>query len=284
MSPKNEIPFQVEINIFNIPTRNCRFFQEQIYEYFDDGRARYEWDRIKQEYMLGRDYSIEEICGPCALNLLLQVEGCKGELFDFETFIRMLPNVKPDSLLLQKNILNAKFNEEETKQLVEEMENLQEACQNISWPVAQVFVDGQPAVSEESNKFDNLVFYEWSGHENKIFFSTNPGYHVGLTNEGIVLKKNYGETIPHNFVSLSRKGMRVVGTTQEGKTVPIPMNRAVLPEWWASNPGSNSELRFTSLPISGVFQDIFDMIIVFGQTALQYYTGINIFSQFYRRV
>ncbi len=284
MEPMKKIPYHVEINIFNVPTRNCRFFQEQIYEYYDDGRARFEWDRLKQDYMLGLDYSIEEICATCPLNLLMDVEGCKGELYEFEIFMRMLPNVKPDSILLQKNILNAQFDEEETSRLVEEMEKLQELTVNVSWPIAQVFVNDEPVVWEESVKYNNYVYYEWSGDEDQIFFTTNPGYHIGLTNEGIILKKNYGETLPHKFVSLSRKGMRVTGKTKEGKLVPIPMNRAVYPEWWPENPGVNSELRFTNLPISYVFQDVFNMIIVFGKTALQYYTGINIFSQFYRRV
>lgn len=278
------IPFQVEINISQVPNRMCRFYQEQIYEYSATGKARFEWDRVKQDHILRGDPTIEQICGPCPLNILLDVEGCRGELYEFEIFIRAITLVKPESMLLQKSLLNASFDMEETKELIEELQNLQEQGQMITWPVAQVFYpNGSPAVSENSFKFGNMLFYEWSGDDEDVFFTTNRGYHIGLSREGIILKKNYGENLPEPFLNLSRKGFRVVGQTVSGKVVPIPINRTKLPEWFLEAPDEDSELKFTELPISQVFQDIFNMIIVYGETALQHYTGINIFSQFYRR-
>ena len=284
MKPMKKIPFKVEINISQVPNRFCRFYQEQIYEYTNEGRARFEWDRIKQEHILYQNPAIMEICDPCPLNILLEVEGCKGDLYEFDTFLKSLAIVKPDSMLLQKNTLNCEFSSEETQLLIQEMEELQQQGKMLGWPVAQVFNnDGSPAVSDQSYKFNNLVFYEWSGDENDVYVTSNRGYHIGVSGDGIILKKNYGETMPDPFHSLSRKGFRVVGQTKDGKKVPIPMNRTKLPEWFDDSPEADTELRFTELPISDVFRDIFDMVIVFGQTALNHYTGINIYSDFYRR-
>jgi len=284
MKPMKKIPYKVEINISQVPNRFCRYYQEQIYEYSANGRARFEWDRIRQEYILNNNPAILEICDPCPLNILLDVEGCKGELFEFGTFLRALSIIKSDSLLLQKSTLNCEFSNEETAELIQEMEFLQEHGQMAGWPVAQVFYsNGSPTVSENSIRFNNLVFYEWSGEEDDIFFISNKGYHIGMTGEGIILKKNYGETLPDPFLSLARKGFRVVGQTLSGKTIPIPRNRTKLPEWFPGDPEADTELRFTTLPISDVFRDVFNMLIVYGQMALQHYTGINVFSEFYRR-
>ncbi len=284
MKPMKKIPFKIEINISQVPNRFCRFYQEQIYEYTAEGKARFEWDRIKQEYIIYQNPTILDVCDPCPLNILLEAEGCKGELYEFDTFLKVLGIVKHDSIILQKNALNCEFTSEETEQLIREMEDLQDQGKMLTWPVAQVFfADGSPAVSEESFKSKNLVYYEWSGDDNDIYVTSNKGYHIGLTGEGIILKKNYGETIEETFNILSRKGMRVTGQTVAGKKVPIPMNRTQLPEWFPDDPGGDSELRFTELPISDVFRDVFDMIIVFGKAAMEHFTGVNIFSEFYRR-
>jgi hypothetical protein len=283
MNMMKKIPYEVEINIAGVPNRNCRFCQEQVYEYQDTGRARFEWDRLRQEYIMGKDYTIEYICTPCPLNILLDIEGCRGDLFDFDIFIRMLPNIKPDSILLRKNTLNCTFDIDETRQLIEEMEILQENSWNLTWPVAQIYVNAEPVILEESTKYNNYVYYEWTGEDDHVFFTTNKGYHVGITRDGIILKKNYGETLPDVFISLVKKGMRTVGKNKEKSLIPIPMHQAAAPEWWPDNPGLETELKFTSLPIPGVFQDIFNMIIIFGRTALSESTGISIFSRFYRR-
>ncbi|MCD4785971.1 MAG: hypothetical protein K8T10_19295 [Candidatus Eremiobacteraeota bacterium] len=284
MKPMEEIPYQVEIITSQVPNRLCRFYQEQIYEYYQDGRARYEWDRIRQDYILYGDTSIGQICASCPLNILLGVEGCKGDLFEFEVFLKAATTIWPGSLLMQKNALNASFSFEETQELLKEIESMQEQGKNINWPVAQVFSKvGVPLTSVNSFKYNNLVFYEWSGDENRIFFTTNRGYHIGLSSEGIILKKNYGETLPDQFLKVTRKGFRVVGQAVSGKIIPVPLNRTKLPEWFPDAPDEDTELRFTELPVSGVFRDIFNMIIVYGQTALDHFTGINIFSEFYRR-
>lgn len=284
MTEMKKIPYQIEIDIYQVPIRFCRYYQETIYDYNDSGLARFEWDRIRQDYLLGKDYSIEEICNGCPLNLLLGVEGCRGDLFDFDIFIRMLQNVKPDSILLTRELTDSTFNIEETRQLIKEMDSLQEYGNNISWPVAQVFLDGKPVTSPDSLKFDNLVYHEWTGDEDQIYFTHNQGYYVGVTNQGILLKKNFGESFPEPFTTLTRKGMRAIGQTISGKTKPIPINRAVLPEWWPDNPTANSELRFTNLPVSNLFWDIFNMLIAFSETAVKNVTGINLFSPFYRRL
>jgi hypothetical protein len=65
--------------------------------------------------------------------------------------------------------------------------------------------------------------------------------------------------------------------------VPIPLNQTKLPEWFPDDPEGDSELRFTELPIADIFNDVFNMIIAYSQTALSYYVGVNIFSKFYRR-
>jgi len=173
---------------------------------------------------------------------------------------------------------------EETRILVSEMENLQEYSSNISWPVAQVFVDGVPVKDEESFRFENLVYFMWSGEETESYFSNNSGFHLGLTNQGLVLRKVMSEPYPEPFASLTRKGMRVIGQTISGRMQPIPINRACLPEWWPRHEGENSELRFTNLPVSNLFGDVFNMLIVFGNTALKHNTGIKIFSKYYRGI
>ncbi|MCE1249093.1 MAG: hypothetical protein LWY06_20860 [Firmicutes bacterium] len=284
MKPMKKIPFEIEINISQVPNRLCRFYQERIYDYHADGRVQYEWDRIRQSWILHHDPTIEQICGPCPLNLLQEPEGCKGELFDFEVFLNALSMVKNDSLLLQKNTLNCAFTDQETAELIQELENLHEHGRMINWPVAQVYhPDGSPVISENSFKSGNNVFFEWTGEDEENYFTSNRGYHIGICKEGIVLKKNFGETLPDTFLSLAKKGFRVVGQTITGKTVPVPLNQTKLPEWFPDDPEGDSELRFTELPISDVFRDIFDMIIAYGQTALSYYVGVNIFSKFYRR-
>jgi hypothetical protein len=282
MKPMKKIPYEVEIDIYHVPMRYCRYYQEQIYDYDDHGMAIFEWEHHSQLYRIGESEKLEEICAPCPLNILLDVEGCRGELFGYEVFLKVIQNVRPDSVLLSKNVLDSDFNIDETKQILQEMEYLQEVTRNISWPVAQIFVDGKPVKSEESIQFGGHVYYEWTGDDEAVFFSSNDGFHLGLTNQGMVLRKSFGEELPEPFSSLQRKGMRVIGTTTSGKTVPIPINKACLPEWWPENNDVDSELRFTSLPVSDIYFDVFNMIMEYGRVAIKHATGIKIFSRYYR--
>jgi hypothetical protein len=185
MRPMKRIPFEIEINISQVPNRLCRFYQERIYDYHADGKVQYEWDRIRQSWMLHHDPTIEQICGPCPLNILQEPEGCKCELNEFEVFLNALTMIKADSMLLQKNTLNCAFNDQETVALIEELENLYEHGKMINWPVAQVFYsDGTAAVSENSMKTEGLVYFEWTGEDEENFFTSNRGYHIGICKEG----------------------------------------------------------------------------------------------------
>jgi hypothetical protein len=282
MKLMKRIPYEIELDVFPIPTRFCRFYQERIYDYYDDGRPRFEWEYMKQNYSLKVDQAIEKVCDSCHLNLLLGVEGCKGELYEFESFVKMISNVKPDSPLVTKGVLDSIYNEEETKQLVSDMENLQESGKDITWPVAQIFIGDKPAIFEGSTKFNQMVYFEWNGDDDLTYFHANAGYMIAVSNRGIMLRKVLGDPVPDEFVSLARRGMRVIGNTTMGKIISIPINRAVLPDWWPENPGVDCELKFASMPISDLYWDIFNMIIIFGKTALKYKTGMCIFSKFYR--
>ena len=47
--------YQIQIDTFSVPHRHCRAYQERIIDFYDTGKPRFAWEKIRQEFILQQD-------------------------------------------------------------------------------------------------------------------------------------------------------------------------------------------------------------------------------------
>ena len=265
--------YQFSLEVFPVPHRHCRSYQERIADYYNNGRPRFAWEQIRQEYLLQVNNRLEEICAPCPLNLFQAPEGCKQITNDFTAFLNAVRIAKPDSLFLDYNWDNAQIPLGEIGKLIEELENLSFALQSVSWCGAQVFNFGQPQmVYKLGENFPRI--HLWEGNEYPNYFYSDQVFMLGIGREGLVLKE-IGSGSEKYYQQLFRQGREVFGKTVEGVTERVESSS---PDQiaWEEEPAQVSELRLVQFPANQAFVSTLKTFLIFAQTALTHRTGIKV--------
>lgn len=269
---------QLKIDIFNVPYRHCRRYQEKIIDYYPDGRPLFEWERLRQNFILRNDQAITSVCQGCPLNIYNVVEGCQGDLYGLNAFIQAAGRVLPDSKFLKLSFEKATLEAEETLAILKELEVLGEKLKELRWPVAQLFYDSVPAMTNSHDGTAKFVFFEWEGAEDINFKKGNESYFIGISQHGIVLKDIQGTSLPEEFKRLVKTGPAVYGETLEGNSINLPAINGLTPQWDELNPDADSELAHTYLMASIIFKDVLEALLIFCRTAANNKTGIIINS------
>lgn len=269
---------QLKIAIFNVPYRHCRKYQERIVDYYADGRPLFEWERLRQNFILRNDQAIASICHGCPLNIYHVVEGCQGDLYGLNSFIQAVGRILPESKFLKLPFDKVTMEAEETLAILKELEVLEKKLKDLRWPVAQLFYDGVPAMTNSHDGTARFVFFEWEGAEDINFKKGNESYFIGISQQGIVLKDIQGNSIPDEFRRLVKVGPSVHGETLEGNSINLPAINGLAPQWDELNPYADSELVHTYLMASIIFKDVIDALLIFCRTAVNNKTGIIINS------
>jgi hypothetical protein len=266
---------RIKIDIFKVSYRLCRPYQEKIDDFYEDGGIRFQWDMIRQAYLLGNDSTLAAICGDCPLNLTYQPEGCLTEVQGINIFLKVLLKLKPEAELLKYSLFDDILDVDATRQLLSDVEEAQALLQKIKWPIAQVFCQGAPLGERDQHGTILPIFYEWDGEEEDNFSFGSEGYFWGRTQEGIVVKDNFGNRIDMVFKRLFKEGFGVYGESQEGKLHTFIPVMGHFPSWDDPGARKGSELIATEIPAEVVFKDLLEALAVFCQEALRNNTGLQ---------
>jgi hypothetical protein len=263
----------IEIDIFQIAYRPCRPFQERIAEYYQSGKARFEWDKMRQKNLIEGDQNIVRVCATCNLNLLQGMEGCKIRVEGLNTFVAMLARLRPDTVMTRYNFSDDLLGYDDTRDLLHELRELADWLPTVAWPVAQIFDRGQPRAS--GSQLRPYEFYEWEG-SGETFIYSNPGYSVCLGKDGIIVRESLGAALPEVFLRVWKDGASVFGETIGGRLMPFLPVENLLPSWDEAGPYVMSELRFIEMSAMDIFGDIVESLLVWAPTALDHNTGLKI--------
>lgn len=273
-----EAEYEIYLDIFKVPFRPCRPYQEKIADYTETGRARFEWEKIYQRWMIFRDPEIAGLCGPCPMNLFPAPLGCEGRIPGLKSLWTFLEGVEPESALLKLRDRGRALEFEEVEGLSEEMRNIPAAISLFQWPVAQVFFLEQPVFVEGLLSTAIPLLFEWNGLEGPGYQYSSEGYLLGRTREGIILRETTGELLPQTFRRLWRESGAVFGETLEGEETMIPAFNGALPAWDSIDPLRDSQLAALEIPASEAFSRPLNILRAFMETSLYGKTGFGIRS------
>lgn len=266
---------QLEIDIFSIPYRPCRPYQERIADYYNSGRPRFEWEKIRQKNLMEGDQTIVRVCGSCNLNILGEPEGCRIQVENLNIFLGAVSALIPQTMLTRYTFQDDLISPEETRYVHQEFKTLSEALANETWPIAQIFDDDEPRRSKPGSIRPYETF-EWAGNEDDTIIFSNAGYTVAIGRTGIVVRESLGEPLPESFVRLWKQSASVFGETVGGRRVPFLPIKECLPAWDDSRQFVPSELRYLDLSLLEVFGDVVDSFIGFSSVAMSHNAGLKV--------
>jgi hypothetical protein len=266
---------RIKLDVFQVSYRHCRPYMEKIDDFYESGAPRFQWDMIRQAYMLRNDSTLPAICGDCPLNLTYQPEGCQSEVLGINIFLKVLTKFKAEAELLKYNLYDDILDVDSTRRLLADIEEADQLLQKLKWPIAQVYFKGAPVGEKGPDGALHPIYYEWDGEEEDNYSQGSEGYFWGRTQEGIVVKDSFGNRIDMVFKRLFKEGFGIYGESLEGKLHTFIPVMGHFPSWDDIGPRRNSELIATEIQAEIVFKDLLNIMTVFCQEALRNNTGLQ---------
>lgn len=273
--------WELSLEIFSYSFRPCRQAQETIYEYMQDGRPQFEWEYLRQQWILQQDPQILDYCSECPINIMGEMEGCKCQVENLDIFFRALNELAPDSLWTRVPRNGVPTAIHEVAPLLADLLGMRDRFATLTWPSAVPKFEGTPyrdEVEDEDGYFQPTgppQFYAWNGEGPPGLLYLNEGYTVYLSRHGLMVKPTGQEPVPYVFRRLWREDLGVFGEDGQGEQIGFDVLMGRYPTWGFSS-DSGTELVFEPLPASEVFAEIFDLLEVFCSVALECETGILI--------
>lgn len=265
----------IKIDIGKVNFRICKIFQENIIDSYEDGKLKYEWDVVKESYILDRNMVIFEICKVCPVNVYHNIMGCEGIIPYLPAFLNLIKMSVKDSFIHKLNYNDLSLNELETRQFYDEINRIKPIIQDLMWPVAQVFVDNVAPTVPVDDTTHSYCFIPWDGEEDSSCLFGNDVYYIGRNFEGIMVATSLEDSSPYILTKLINDGTAIYGITTENETLEFEPIDGLYPAWDNFYDG-NSELRATKLPALEVFADTIKTIALFCQVGQYNSTGIRI--------
>ncbi|MFH1452764.1 MAG: hypothetical protein ABIH00_02135 [Armatimonadota bacterium] len=263
------------LDIYNAKIRNCKPYQEQIVDSFDDGKLKVAWDIIKENYFLRGDEVLEQICDGCPLNIYTLQQGCQGEIFNLNLLLNYLKINSPDSPLLEYNFTDAKLSFAEVQEIKQELEEISSNARKNKWPAACVYYEGNPVTLPARDEKEEPYFYPWAGEEEKLFAHGNEAYRFCVRKEGIVIQRSLVE-IPHTFIHLWKKEGKTFGKTTKDEVIVFEKELGIFPSWDTVDNERESELIFKEINSDIVLRYVMDTLKAFLDTAAIHHIGLNV--------
>lgn len=263
----------LEIDIFQVAYRPCRPYQEQIADFYNSGRPRFEWEKMRQKFLMEGNSAIVDVCASCGLNILAEMEGCRIRLDGLTTFVGIVAGLEPNTRLIHYSFSDDVLSRDETRTLHDEMERLSQSLSEVIWPVAQMYENGEPLPDPDGTHA--TLFYEFEGGDQMTVIHTNRGFNVGLSRDGLMVVDRNGQTMPERFSRMWKENASVYGETIGGRQMPfLPVDNE-LPAWDDSHAFAHSEIRVLELPLLEVFADVVESLTVFSSVAVTNNTGLR---------
>lgn len=264
----------VEIDIFQVAYRACRVHQERIADYYNSGRPRFEWEKLRQKHLMEGDRTIVDVCGGCGLNVLADAEGCKVRIEGLTTLLSIVNSIDPHHHLGGFSFSDDVLSRDETRHLHDELERISQVLADVKWPVAQIFVNGEPRPDPTGMRA--ALFYEFEGGTRVTTIFSNKGFTVGLGRDGLEVEESSGVNLPERFSRLWKDGANVYGETVGGRMMPFLPVGTDLPAWDDTAMFTRSEIRVIELPLLDIYADVIDSLLVFSSVALSNNVGLRI--------
>lgn len=267
---------KIKTDIYRVSYRTCRPYQEKIDDFYDNGKIRFQWDMIRQAYLLADDQTLPAICGQCPLNIRLVCEGCQIEIDGIPTFMNVVTKYMPESILLNYKLQDDILDMDVVRQLYNEMIEFEKLLDTIDWPVAKVLTNGSPVLYPDENGRESELFYPWEGEEDDTYPQGSEAYYWGRNKSGILVKDSFGNKAPYPFVRLYKEGFGVYGVSETGKLHTFVPVMGKFPSWNNADGYGGQELVAAEEKASVVFRRQLDTIIVFAEEAMKNNTGLVI--------
>ena len=268
----------LKLDIFRVSYRACRPYQEKIDDFYDNGKIRFQWDMIRQAYIMAGDQTLPAICEQCPLNIKQTCEGCHTEIEGLPAFLNILVKYMPESVLLNYKLYHDFIDIDIVRQLYNEMEDFRKLLDDVKWPVAKVMTDGQPVMVPDDTGGEHELFYPWEGEEDDTYPNGSDSYYWCRNKNGILVKDSFGNRAPYPFVKLYKEGFGVYGLTAEGKIHTFVPVLGKFPNWNNQDGYGGQELVASDEKASHVFKRQLDILGMFAEEAMKNNTGL-IFEQ-----
>ncbi|MGE0493970.1 MAG: hypothetical protein AB7S38_32475 [Vulcanimicrobiota bacterium] len=266
---------EIAVDIFGVGSRPCRVSQEKIVDYYTDGRPLFEWEEMRQRFILGSQTKILNYCEPCFLSVFGGLEGCKGEIDNLDILFRAMAEQAPHSPWNEVPQDGTPIFPDQLREMAVQLELLRVTLHQSEWPIAQPRYDGQSVREQLPDGPGRRQFYIWDGEGPPSIIAHNDGYQIYFSKHGLLVKPTYSDPIPHTFVKIWREHRGTFGLSSSGETIGFPISRGRYPMWGFENvPGA--ELVVEVIPSDEAFADVIDILDVFVSLANQFDTGITI--------
>lgn len=265
---------RLKLDIYKVSYRICRPYQEKIDDFYESGKIRFQWDMIRQAYLLSNEQTLPAICSQCPLNIKGRPEGCQMELEELNTFVNVLGQLMPEATILNFNLYDDVLDMETVRLIYNDFLEADQTLAAKQWPVARVCNQGQQVLIYDEDGNETELFYPWDGSEEESYPQGNEAYFWGRNPDGILVKDSFGNRAPFPFAKLYREGYGVYGMSYEGQLhtfIPV-MSR--FPSWNDQYGNGGQELIAGEMPASHVFKRILDSFILFCEEGMKNNTGI----------
>lgn len=271
-------PWELSIDIFAVQSRPCAGPQELIIDYYNDGRPLFQWEHLRQGLAFRGDDSILEYCEPCPLSVFGGLEGCRGQVVNFDILFKALNELVPDSPWNEVPIDGTPIYPEQLRELSQALPWTRAQLKDKTWPIAQPRYLGDPYGDGGYGSEIRPQFFGWDGNGPPALVDFNDGYQVYLSRHGLLVKATHGSPIPHTFSKLWREERGFFGLSSSGETVGFQVTRGHYPSWQLPN-DVGVELVTESVSAEVAFTEEFELLDVFVDLANQFDTGLLIRSE-----
>lgn len=265
---------KIKLDVYRVSYRACRPYQEKIDDFYDNGKIRFQWDMIRQAYLMAGEQTLPAICAQCPLNLRLDCEGCQIEIDGLSAFLNLTVKYMPESVLLNYRLQYDFLDIDIVRQLYKEMLEFEKMLADIKWPVARVLNGDSPVMIPDGTGGGNPLYYPWEGEEEETFPFGSDSYYWGMNKDGIVVKDSFGNKAPYSFKKLYKQGFGVYGISDTGKMHTFVPVLGKFPSWSDPSGFTGSELVADEEKASLVFAKQLNTIIVFAEEAMKNNTGL----------
>lgn len=270
--------WELSIDIFGVQGRPCAEAQEQIVDYYSDGRPLFQWESMRQALAFRGQEDILDYCEPCPLSIFGGLEGCKGPVNNLDILFRALNELVPESPWNEVPIDATPIYADQLRDLSQALPWTRSKLHEKNWPIAQPRLHGVPYSQGDYIQGERPQFFGWDALGPPALLEFNDGYQVYLSKHGLLIKAAHGAPIPHTFSKLWREGRGFFGLSSQGETIGFPVTRGHYPSWGL--PGDiGVELVMESIPADEAFVEEFELLEVFVELANQLDTGLLIRSE-----
>lgn len=265
---------RLKLDISRVSYRICRPYQERIDDFYETGQIRFQWDMIRQAYLLSGEQTLPNVCYSCPLNIRLQPEGCQTELENMSIFLNMTAKYMPEAAILNYDLEYDEFDIEMTRQFYNDFLGLEKILEKVDWPTALVKADGEPVMIDDEDGEPTELFYPWEGYDEDTYPEGNVAYYWGRNNSGILVKDSFGNKAPYPFKRLMKTTYGVSGESDTGQIHSFVPVMGKFPAWNNRDGVDGDELVISTEKATKVFRRHLNNLIVFSQEAMKNNTGI----------